>query len=594
MSLEQIKKQSKRLHKIFPEVLAEKKEINLALAQEVVARQFGYPSFHAAASRVDNPGCGPTVAPQSVAVLAPAVEVSPFGSSWDLARLDSVCRRPIKLASSFPMLEAGDLGPHDGDPWFTETAKDRSFDVYLVWVGCSGGVDEYCVFIHSLCDGDRFFFDAGAFLNRDDFRRQFVGRVLAVVGRNPRTRTLKVVSACVAYPGAPYRPSSSLHFFSVDHVECFEKAFHWEPGDCSNKWLIEGTEILTKLEAFDSLLPFNAQHVLVCAHTYLLAVSSDPKRERPSYDEVYGSPLLDPVRLLGALRAFSAVGADKGDLLDLGVRWVLPDPLESPARRLVESYLPFMTGLANSENPPISRALGAPAAMATHFHGFDAGRRLSGVSRLLSGLKTKPIDFGTEPFLVCSALHLSRLSPLLARSAAICLAQGFHVVYISRNGDTLFSSDLSSQVEVVNLRLLELSAKEVSSRFEEAVKSTHARENLCVFVEDADILAKEPSFMDFVARLAYRRCPTFLMTNAPQPEDNEILFSSLHGIAFETVFSMDEGASRAKWFNKHVLKASFIDSTFFRAQYHPADFLVHSRVSAPGTHWCWHEVLSGN
>lgn len=592
MSLEQIKKQSKRLHKIFPEVLAEKKEINLALAQEVVARQFGYPSFHAAASKSEVLDERPAVASQSVSVLAPAAEASPGGSSWVISSLDSVCRRPIKVVSSFPMLELGDLGPHDGDPWFTQTAKDRSFDVYLVWVGCCGGVDEYCVFIHSLCDGDRFFFDAGAFLNRDDFRRDFVGRVLEVVGRNPRTRKLKVVSACVAYPGAPYRPSSSLHFFSVDHVESFDRAFHWEPGDSPNKWLIEGTEILTQREAFDDVLPFSAQHVLVYAHTHLLAIASDPKRERPDYDEVYGCSLLEPDRLLGTLQVFSTIGSNKGDFLDLGVRLVLPEPSESPVRRLVESYLPFMPGEVNSEKPQISRALRGTTALASQFHGFDGGRILSGISRLLPGLKTKPIDFGIEPFLVCSALRLSRLSPLLARSAAICLAQGSHVMYISRNGDTLFSSDISSQMEVVNLRLLELSAAEVSSRFTDAVKSTHAHEDLCVFVEDADLLAKEPSFMDFVARLAYRRCPTFLMTNAPRPEDNEILFASLRGIAFDTVFSMDEGISRAQWFNKHVLKASFIDSAFFRAQYQPADFLVHARASGASSHWCWHEVLS--
>ena len=102
MSLEQIKKQAKRLHKILPEVLPEvvsqRKDFNLAICQEIVAKQYRYPSFHAATQSVsENVSFSPSGAPVR---LGSTLLASP-GPLVDETALSNVCKnQQISLPKS--------------------------------------------------------------------------------------------------------------------------------------------------------------------------------------------------------------------------------------------------------------------------------------------------------------------------------------------------------------------------------------------------------------------------------------------------------------------------------------------------------------
>lgn len=573
MSLDQINKQAKRLHKVLPELLKQQKEFNLAFSQELVARQYGYPSYHAAATKQSDS-------------YALAHREDVLKRSFDESLLRSLCKKPLKVLDRFPMAADDDRLYYHGGIGFFDVARNRHFDVYLLWVGARRGVDEYTLLLSSVSGLDTTLFDTGAFYNNDQFRVHFLERLKNESGMKEVFRTHKIKSLCCIFPNSPNRDSVSLHVFPVDFIDDFWKAVHWEVEDIKNPWLGQASLDLARSVKTDEQISIRSQHLLICLHWALdvRCESTIPKASEPVGFTSNPYLKLEGFRFL-MQSSMQAVEA-KSLYLDLGIKLDIPGYSTSPAARLLESYskaIPELLPLV-----PVSRDPGK-RALSSRFAGLKSHKALSGLKGLLPRLVNRPMNFGVNPKILCFSDSFYFAGKLIEDFIESSLSSGQQVVYLSRSTPTI-AKHLVDQVVVVDLGLLENSPETVNRKLEKVFFSNMHRLDQSFVIEDCDLLARHPAFKSVINHIFATNRPCLLQAQSTPTYDANELFSVVGMRQNFTLFSMNDGNRSVFHFNETLQQQNQLKASSLRESYARHEALVYQSGGEKQENGQWFEV----
>lgn len=591
MSLEQIKKQAKRLHKILPEVIQEvisqKKDFNLALCQEIVAKQFGYPSFHAATE------CSAGATPRSSLGMASAA-MTPLPAQQlsetpliDESSLSRICRKMIKVLASYPMIGELDKREYHAGIGFFEVAAKKSFDVYAVWVGIKKGVDEYSLLVVP-CSTDPSLFEAGAFLNNDAFRTFFLSRVQAEIDLHSDFAGMKFVSICGLF-GRPDRAEEhSLHLFRLNQVDDFSLSVEWHcPRNPNPDLRLAPTHVFHAALTQEPLC-FSAQHILTYLHWVLERVHVDSERSL-LLQNLQNHKLLDVGRLVDALNTCAYIASKRGDHHDMGVGFAIPDEEQFPLVRFLESYSAVVPGGASLVKAERSRR---SAYNSSEYKCFVGAKPLSGVRSLLKGFWPRPLNFGASPLLVFCTRFFAPAGSLIESFVSTSRSQGRHVMYLARSAEVLLPESLREGVEFVDLGILEHSAEEVNTRLKSAFFKSLQYEQVSFVIEDSDHLSIHPAFNSFLNQIRDQSIPALLLSQAASYDAQSRLFSLLAQRQTAVIFSMSDEERCAAWFNQSLRWGDGLQASKFRENYASGDLLIYKRRDGGEMKGDWYEFSS--
>lgn len=573
MSLDQINKQAKRLHKVLPELLKQQREFNLAFSQELVARQYGYPSYHAAATKQ---AIAPTQTYNGAAI----------NQSFDESLLHRVCKEPLRILDRFPMAAEEDHLYYHGGIGFFDVARNRNFDVYLLWVGTRRGVDEYTLLLISRSGDDTSLFDAGAFHNNDQFRVHFLERLRNETGIKKVFETHKIKSLCCLFPNSPNRDSLSVHVFPVEFMVDFWRAVHWEVQDSKNDWLAPAGRDLARATETDAPISMRAQHLLICLH-WALDVRCESDLPKPVVPVNLPS---NPYLTFEGFRFLmqSSVQATQAHslYLDLGMTLEIPNYSTSPAARLLESYSKVMPELLRLV--PVSQDAGN-RALSSKFSGLKSYKALLGLKGLLPRSVNRPMNLGVNPKILCFSDSFYFAGKIIEDFIESSLSSGQQVVYLSRSTPAI-SKRLVEQVLVVDLGLLENSPDMVNRKLEEVFFRNMHRLDQSFVIEDCDILARHPAFKSVINHIFTTNRPCLLQAQSmPVYSANELL--SLIGMRQNfTLFAMNDGNRSVFHFNETLRTQSRLKASQFRESYAKHEALLYQASTEEQANGQWFEV----
>lgn len=586
MSLEQIKKQAKRLHRILPEVLPEvvsqRKDFNLAICQEIVAKQFRYPSFHAATqSFSENLPSSPSGAPVrlgSPLLASPSLLV-------DESALSNVCKRIVKILDAYPMIGETDRREYHGGIGFFEVAAQKSFDVYAAWVGTKRGVDEYSLLVIP-SSSDPSLFEAGAFLNNDAFRSFFLRRIEAEIDVHSDFSNLKFVSICGLFGRSDRTEEHSLHLFQFDQVDDFDLSVEWHCPRNQDPALRDAPIHVLQAARSQTVPSFSAQHILIYLHWVLERVRVENEKGW-IVQNLYNHKLLNVGRLADALNTCAYAASRRGDHHDMGVEFTLPPAEKSPLVRFLESYSSAVAG--GTSLIKADRSSGA-AYVSGEYQYFVGANPLSGVKSLLKGFRRKPLNFGAAPLLVFCTRSFTPAAGLIESFVNASRNQGRSVMYLARSAEVFLPENLREGVEFVDLGILEQSPEEVNTRLKFAFFKSLQYRRLSLIIEDCDHLSIHPSLNSFLNQIKDQNMPALLLSQGVDYSDQSRLFSLLGKRETAVIFSMAEGPRSAAWFNQSLGWGEGLEASKFREDYSPGDLLIYKRLQGRSMKGEWFEL----
>lgn len=585
MSLEQIKKQAKRLHRILPEVLPEvvsqRKDFNLAICQEIVAKQFRYPSFHAAtqsfSENLSSPPSGVPVRLGSPLLASPSLLV-------DESALSNVCKRIVKILDAYPMIGETDRREYHGGIGFFEVAAQKSFDVYAAWVGTKRGVDEYSLLvIPSSSDGSLF--EAGAFLNNDAFRSFFLRRIEAEIDLHSDFCNMKFVSICGLFGRSDRTEEHSLHLFQFDRVDDFDLSVEWHCPRNQDPTLRDAPIHVLHAARSQTVPCFSAQHILIYLHWVLERVRVESEKSWV-VQNLHNHKLLNVSRLTDALNTCAYAASRRGDHHDMGVEFTLPSEEKSPLVRFLESYSQAVAG--GSSLIKADRSRGAPH-LSGEYKYFVGANPLSGVKSLLKGFRQKPLNFGAAPLLVFCTRSFAPAVGLIESFVSASRDQGRSVMYLARSAELFLPENLREGVEFVDLGILEQSPEEVNNRLKFAFFRSLQYRRLSLIIEDCDHLSLHPALNSFLNQIKDQNLPALLLSQGEDYSDQSRLFSLLGKRETAVIFSMADGSRSAAWFNQSLGWGEGLEASKFREDYSPSDLLIYKRLQGRSMKGEWFE-----
>ncbi|MBQ69004.1 hypothetical protein CL689_02965 [Candidatus Saccharibacteria bacterium] len=586
MSLEQIKKQAKRLHKILPEVLPEvvsqRKDFNLAICQEIVAKQYRYPSFHAATQSVsENVSFSPSGAPVR---LGSTLLASP-GPLVDETALSNVCKKVVKILDAYPMIGETDRREYHGGIGFFEVAAKKSFDVYAAWVGTKRGVDEYSLLVIP-SSSDASLFEAGAFLNNDAFRSFFLRRIEAEIDLHSDFSSMKFVSVCGLFGRSDRTEEHSLHLFPFNEVDDFDLSVEWHCPRNPDPVLRDAPIHVLHAARSQTVPCFSAQHILIYLHWVLERVSVESEKSWV-VQNLYNHKLLNVGRLVDALSTCAYAASRRGDHHDMGVEFTLPPEEKSPLVRFLESYSTAVAGGTSLIKADRSRGT---SHLSGEYQYFVGATPLSGVKSLLKGFRRKPLNFGAAPLLVFCTRSFTPAAGLIASFVSASRDQGRRILYLARSAEVFLPEHLRDAVDFVDLGILEQSPEEVNTRLKFAFFKSLQYRRLSLVIEDCDHLSTHPALNSFLNQIKDQNIPALLLSQGESYSDQSRLFSLLGKRETAVMFSMADGSRSAAWFNQSLGLGDGLEASKFREDYSQGDLLIYKRLQGNPTKGDWFEL----